>query len=109
MSTIYNLASKAYNNAANINNLVKPSSETEGSSATGVSGDTFSGIINSAIGSSVNTLRTAENTVAKSLVKQADITDVVTAITSAEVTLRTVMEVRDKLVAAHQEISRMPI
>jgi flagellar hook-basal body complex protein FliE len=35
--------------------------------------------------------------------------DVVTAITSAEVTLQTVVAVRDKMIQAYQEILRMPI
>ncbi len=32
-----------------------------------------------------------------------------TAVTNAEVTLQTVIAVRDKVVAAYQEIARMPI
>jgi flagellar hook-basal body complex protein FliE len=34
---------------------------------------------------------------------------VVTAVTNAEVTLQTVVAIRDKAVAAYQEIARMPI
>lgn len=107
MSVSFNIASNAYINAAKFNNAEESSSS--GGSAGAISGSGFSNVISNALGNSFGTIRNAEETVAKSLVKQADITDVVTAITKAEVTLKAVMEVRDKLVAAHQEISRMPI
>jgi len=39
----------------------------------------------------------------------ADLTDVVTAVGKAELTLQTVVAVRDKAIQAYQEILRMPI
>ncbi len=107
MSVSFNSAVSAYNNAAKIASSSGESSSASSSSAT--SGGGFSGMINDSISNTVSSLRTAENTISKSLVKQADITDVVTAITNAQITLKTVMEVRDRLLAAHQEIMRMPI
>jgi flagellar hook-basal body complex protein FliE len=38
-----------------------------------------------------------------------DIRDVVMAVNNAEVTLQTVVAVRDKVIAAYQDIMRMPI
>ena len=40
---------------------------------------------------------------------QVDIRDVVMAVNNAEVTLQTAVAVRDKVIAAYQEIMRMPI
>ncbi|MCW8915289.1 MAG: flagellar hook-basal body complex protein FliE [Magnetovibrio sp.] len=40
---------------------------------------------------------------------QANLTDVVTAVSEAEVTLQTVVAIRDKVVEAYKEILRMPI
>ncbi len=40
---------------------------------------------------------------------QGNIADIVTAVSDAEVTLQTVTAVRDRVVAAYQEILRMPI
>ena len=40
---------------------------------------------------------------------KADINEVVTAVTNAEVTLQTVVAVRDKVISAYQDILRMPI
>lgn len=41
--------------------------------------------------------------------KQADVVDVVTAVAEAEATLEMVVSVRDRVVAAYQDILRMPI
>ena len=46
---------------------------------------------------------------AQAAIGKADLTDVVTAVTNAEMTLQTVTAVRDKVVSAYQEILRMPI
>jgi flagellar hook-basal body complex protein FliE len=40
---------------------------------------------------------------------KAELMDVVTAISSAEASLDTVMAVRDQVISAYQEIMRMPI
>ena len=40
---------------------------------------------------------------------QANVTDVVTAVSAAEVTLQAVTAVRDRVISAYQEIMRMPI
>ncbi len=39
----------------------------------------------------------------------AELTDVITAVSNAELTLQTVVTVRDRVIQAYQEIIRMPI
>ena len=46
---------------------------------------------------------------AAAIQNKADLTEVVTAITNAEVTLQTVVAVRDRMISAYQQIMRMPI
>ncbi len=46
---------------------------------------------------------------AKQVAGQADIVDVVNSVNAAEITLDTVVAVRDKVVAAYQSIMNMPI
>jgi len=46
---------------------------------------------------------------AKQAAGQADIVDVVNAVNAAEITLDTVVAVRDKVVQAYQSIMNMPI
>ena len=47
--------------------------------------------------------------VAEQVAGRAELIDVVTAISSAEASLETVMAVRDQVIQAYQEIMRMPI
>jgi flagellar hook-basal body complex protein FliE len=110
MSVSFNAALNAYNQASKM-----PTSLTEKvNNENGTSGDTsgisaVGGAFVNKIGEVKDTLQTAEAVTSKSLVKQADLTDVVTSISKAEVALRTIVEVRDRLITAHQEILRMPI
>jgi flagellar hook-basal body complex protein FliE len=68
-------------------------------------GETMQEVAKDAIG----TMRQGETMTALAAVGQADLTDVVQAVTNAEVTLQTVTTVRDRVLNAYQEILRMPI
>jgi flagellar hook-basal body complex protein FliE len=46
---------------------------------------------------------------AQGVTGENDLTDIVEAVTAAELTLQTVVAVRDRLVSAYQDIMRMPI
>ena len=74
MSVNFNAAFNAYSKAANITSdaAANSANETNGSGAAA-----FAKIIGNSAADAGTALRQAENTVAKSLVKQADITDVV--------------------------------
>lgn len=69
----------------------------------------FGEMLGEALQSTLDAQKTAEATSAKAVAGKADITDVVTAVTSAEVALDTVVAVRDRVISAYQEIIRMPI
>lgn len=71
--------------------------------------DTFLSMVQESTKNAVETLRNADEMTQRGLVGQADIQQVVQATMAAEATLQTVVAVRDKLVAAYQEILRMPI
>ena len=58
---------------------------------------------------SVEAGKAAELATASAVAGEADLTDVVPAVSNAEMTLQTVVTVRDRVVAAYQEILRMPI
>jgi flagellar hook-basal body complex protein FliE len=79
-----------------------------GSAAAG-SGDGFVDALKGAAESWVDTLRQSEQKSAQAVTGQVDIRDVVMAVNNAEVTLQTAVAVRDKVIAAYQEIMRMPI
>lgn len=67
--------------------------------------DTVKGIVTN----SIDTMRQGEKASAQAVVGKANLTDVVQAITAAEMTMQTVVAVRDKMLQAYQDIMRMPI
>lgn len=82
---------------------------TSAGSAAGGSGDGFVDALKGAAESWVDSLRQSEQKSAQAVTGQVDIRDVVMAVNNAEVTLQTAVAVRDKVIAAYQEIMRMPI
>ena len=71
--------------------------------------ESFGDVLKNAAISSINTLRAGEAASAKAVTGEASLPEVVQAITASEVTLQTVMAIRDRLVGAYQEIMRMPV
>lgn len=72
-------------------------------------GVSFSDFMTQAVENSMETMRAGEEMSAKAVMGDADITDVVQAVTSAELTLQTLVSVRDRMISAYQDIMRMPI
>jgi flagellar hook-basal body complex protein FliE len=58
---------------------------------------------------SIETLKDGELMSIKGVTGEADLTDVVAAVNSAEATLQLVTTLRDRMIQAYQEIIRMPI
>jgi flagellar hook-basal body complex protein FliE len=58
---------------------------------------------------SIEAGKESERLTAAAVAGEADLTDVVTAVSNAEMTLQTVVTVRDRVLAAYQEILRMPV
>ncbi|MEM6781601.1 MAG: flagellar hook-basal body complex protein FliE [Pseudomonadota bacterium] len=72
-------------------------------------GPSFGDLVKAGLQQSVDTVRAGEQASARAVTGDANLQDVVGAITQAELTLETVVAVRDRLVSAYQEIMRMPI
>lgn len=75
----------------------------------GVAAPDFGSMLEQIGRDALNTGEKAEALSAKAITGQVEMTDVVTAVANAEITLQTVVAVRDKVVTAYQEIMRMPI
>jgi flagellar hook-basal body complex protein FliE len=69
----------------------------------------FSDFLTDAVKDSIGTIKQGEKMAAKQVAGQANIVDVVNSVNAAEITLDTVVAVRDKVVAAYQSIMNMPI
>ena len=105
MST-FNIANAA---AAYARNAQKPGGGQGLEPRTSDPGKTFSDFVGESLDEAMKTGKQAEHMSTQAIAGKADLTDVVTAVTNAEVTLQTVVAIRDKVVAAYQEIARMPI
>ncbi len=99
------MASKAYAEAA-----VKAASQSgAGESVAKPQGANFGDLLDGMINDAVDVGKVSEAQAITSLNGGAEMVDVVTAITAAEMTLETVVAVRDKVIEAYQNIMRMPI
>lgn len=72
-------------------------------------GPAFDELVSHAVNSSMDTLYKAENMTTKSLLGKADLHDLVTAVSAAELTLNTVVAIRDRVISAYHDIVKMPI
>ncbi len=72
-------------------------------------GNSFGDIMKTMAQKTIGTIRSGEEASASAVAGEASLPEVVQAITASEVTLQTVMAVRDKMVGAYQEILRMPV
>ncbi len=72
-------------------------------------GSSFAAFLKQRLENAEATLRTGETVSTQGLLGKADVQSVVEAVTAAELTLKEVTAIRDRVVAAYQEIMRMPI
>ncbi|HEY4942919.1 MAG TPA: flagellar hook-basal body complex protein FliE [Rhizomicrobium sp.] len=79
------------------------------SGATGASAGDFSNFLSTALKDGIGSMKQGETMAARQVGGQANIVDVVSAVNQAEITLDTVVAVRDKVVQAYQSIMNMPI
>jgi flagellar hook-basal body complex protein FliE len=102
MTVSFANAAAAYASAAN--KVTAP-----GLKAPGQSGDEFSDLVKQAAQTTVTGLKQGEAVTLQAVAGKADIGQVVTAVTNAEVTLQTAVAVRDRVIQAYLDIIRMPI
>src|SRR5579885_3404422 len=97
------IAAKAYAAAQNI-----AAPELAGQAAP-AAGPSFGQLVSSAINDAIAASKNAETQMAAQVQGKARLVDVVTAISSAETSLETVMAVRDQVIQSYQQIMQMPI
>ena len=103
------IAAAAYQAAAQIGSTGAGSAGAASAGATGASAGDFSSFLQGALRDGVGTMKQGETMAARQVSGQANIVDVVGAVNQAEITLDTVVAVRDKVVQAYQSIMNMPI
>lgn len=102
MAVLPAAAAAAYQAIAQIGG---PSAAT--AAPTGIGG--FSDFLSKAVQDGIGTMKQGETMAARQIAGQANIVDVVGAVNQAEITLDTVVALRDKVVQAYQSIMNMPI
>ncbi len=73
------------------------------------SGESFAEALREATDDAIETLKTSEEESMKAAMGKADLNELIVAVSKAELTLQTVVTVRDRAVQAYQDIMRMPI
>ncbi len=69
----------------------------------------FGALLNNAFAETTASLQAGETAAAQVAAGDANLVDVVTAVSAAEVSLETALAVRNRVIEAYQEIMRMPI
>lgn len=72
-------------------------------------GQSFASVLTNAVGNSFSTLRQAEQLSIDALQGKADMRQLVDTVMSAEQSLQAAVAIRDKIVSAYLEVSRMAI
>ena len=105
MAALPAAAAAAYQSIAKIGTSAASASPAAGAAGPG----SFTDFLSGAIKDGVSTMKAGEQMATQQVAGNANIVDVVNAVNSAELTLDTVVAVRDKVVQAYQSIMNMPI
>ena len=97
------LAARAY--GAVQNGLSGPNDKGQAKSV----GGGFSQIMQNTLNETYKTTQVAEQQMASNAQGKTELIDAVTAVSSAQSNLETVIAIRDQVISAYQEIMRMPI
>lgn len=102
------IAAKAYA-AAQAQGPGQPGAPDSGEAAQLGGAPNFGEMLNSAMQDTIQQSRQAESQMIAGVQGKADLVNVVTAVSSAETSLQTVIAVRDQVISAYQQIMQMQI
>ena len=87
----------------------EPATEGAAGISSSGNGSSFADMVREAAEGAIESVQKSEKIAVQSNMGQAGLTDVVVAVSEADLALQTVVAVRDKVVDAYQQIIRMPI
>ena len=90
-------------------NTLKALDEGAGGSDSAQGAGQFGNILGSMLGNTVDSLKQSEKVSMAAVQGKASINEVITAVSSAEVALQTVVTIRDRVIAAYQELMRSAV
>lgn len=97
-------AANAYRNQLKLQNDIDLSAPQEE-----VNKSSFSDLLKDSLQNAVDTQYKTESIKMDSMTGKVDLADLVTAVSNAELSLNTVIAIRDKVIGAYQDIIRMPM
>lgn len=98
-------AANAYRNQMKLADNAVPGADDAAST-----GPSFSKMLENAAGDAMNTQKSAESLEIQSMTgSNVDLTNLVTAVANAELSLNTVVAIRDRVISAYQDIIKMTI
>lgn len=115
MAIDFSSAANAYSNASRIGGdsagatAVPFTGSGNGLLPSAGEGPSFSDLVRSSVDDVVASTQHAESVSKLAMANKAELHELVTAISSAEVTVQTVVAVRDRMITAYQDIIKMPI
>lgn len=84
--------------------------ETTGESGDGSSGGvSFSSFLKQGVSEAIDVVKSGEKMSAQAITGQADLAEVVQAVSQSELTIQTAIAIRDRMLSAYQQIMQMPI
>ena len=89
--------------------LLKKPAGIAGSGAASAGMPDFSSLLGKALDTTAQSARAADGQTAGVAAGRSDIVDVVTAVAESEAAIETLVAVRDRVIAAYEEIMRMPV
>lgn len=104
-----NINSIAGNNAYSFVQKAMSNAASSSGSTTETSGGGFADMVTDAVKGTMNNIKSAETVSANALIGKASLTDVVTAVNGADIALKSVVAIRDKVINAYQDIMKMPM
>ena len=103
----FTAATAAYGQAQKLVSQVKP--QTDMLASAGQGNNDFAKMLASQVQGVVDAGKVAETQSMQMVNGKADMVDVVTAMSQAEIAMETMVTVRDRVISAYEEIMRMPI
>ena len=100
-------AARAY--GAAVKQAQNAAKQEAGEAGGAVGAPDFGKMLQGALEHTMKTTQGAENMMVQQSQGKAELTDAVTAVSSAETSLQAVIAIRDQVISAYQEVMRMPI
>ncbi len=98
------LAAKAY--AAAMGQMTRAAGETK---PAGAGQSDFSAVLQESLNATATAGSKAETAIVSQVAGKSDVVDVVSAVAEAEIAMKTLVSVRDRMINAYQDIMKMPV